>query len=394
MKHILTIVLSAFVGFVAAFIVLKQRQPSPVQTAVQPEVLDAQPASGTPVAPERRSVRRATVDELPVASETSAVAKSRRTPQELLEELARINVASGPGRGRAQYRILSLLDELAGHGSAALPAIRAFLASEKDVSYGGGRNSGGSMLPPSLRMGLFDVVRQAGAESESILAESLSATPRVEELVYLSELLGEFQPAGKYTQATLDAAHKLLSGGKITDSSERTRLFALLIQHGDKSYVAIAQANLVQPDGKLDRSALTYLRTMMGEESISLAAQMLQDKRVADVDSREALGRLALNYVGANDSAVTLFHQVALDPQLKPDQRRNLIEDLNQDGLKNERNPTPEDLKIIAKRYELTQSYLQQQYVVNDRLLNAAFQEANRDLARMLQRANALPVVK
>jgi len=112
---------------------------------------------------------------------------------------------------------------------------------------------------------------------------------------------------------------------------------------------------------------------------------------VADPDSKEALGRVALNFVGANDQALDLYHKAALDPQLKPDQRRQLVEDLNQDGLSNARNPTPEDLKIIANRYALTQTYLQQDYVKNDKVLNAAFLEANKDLANMLQRAAPKP---
>ncbi len=61
--------------------------------------------------------------------------------------------------------------------------------------------------------------------------------------------------------------------------------------------------------------------------------------------------------------------------------------------MSNTRNPTPEDLKIIANRYALTQTYLQQDYVKNDKVLDAAFREANKDLANMLQRAGVAPTV-
>jgi len=39
----------------------------------------------------------------------------------------------------------------------------------------------------------------------------------------------------------------------------------------------------------------------------------------------------------------------------------------------------------------LTQSYLQTDYVQNDKILNAAFREADKDLRNMLQRAAAKP---
>jgi hypothetical protein len=142
----------------------------------------------------------------------------------------------------------------------------------------------------------------------------------------------------------------------------------------------------VQADGKVDASALRYLQQTLGEKSLAIAAQTYQDGRVVDPDSKEALGRVALAYVGANEQAIQLYHSAINDPSLSPDQRRNLIEDLNQDGLSNRRNPTADDLKIIANRYELTQAYLQQPYVQNDPVATAAFQEALKDLTQMLQR--------
>jgi hypothetical protein len=168
-------------------------------------------------------------------------------------------------------------------------------------------------------------------------------------------------------------------------------VYELLRQYKDTSFVATAQANLVQTDGKVDRGALRYLQDSLGEQSLSLAAQTFQDGRVVDAESKEALGRLALGFVGANNQALELYHKAALDPQLTPDQRRNLIEDLNEDGLNNRRNPTAEDLKVIANRYALTQNYLQQDYVKNNKVLNEAFLEANKDLGNMLRRAGLTP---
>ena len=399
MKQTNAILLACAVGFAAAMFWLSHRHDSaPAATVGSPPSVSENAAANAGGTAEKPRTRRA-VTTTPAASEEPAAAAPAvavRGPQELLNELVAIQVTPGPGQARAQYRILALLDQLAQSGSAALPVLRQFLAGKRDVAYnstGSGGRSGtrNALLPPSLRMGLFDVVRQiGGTDAESILSESLAATGRSAELAYLAQLLEESSP-GKYREATLTAAHNLLAGGKITDAAERNQLYDVLVAAKDTSLVNTAMAGLIQADGKVDGTALRYLQQSLGEKSIALAAQTLADARVADADSKEALGRLALNFVGANDQALELYHKITLDPSLKPDQRRQLVEDLNQDGLGNRRNPTPEDLKVIANRYALTQSYLQQDYVKNDKTLNAAFLEANKDLGNMLERAGVAP---
>ena len=98
---------------------------------------------------------------------------------------------------------------------------------------------------------------------------------------------------------------------------------------------------------------------------------------------------MALSYVGASEQAGQLFHTAINDTTLKPDHRRELVEDLNQDGLSNKKAPSPADLQTVANRYTLTQTYLQQDYVQNDPVLTKAFREANKDLGKLLERAAA-----
>ena len=117
----------------------------------------------------------------------------------------------------------------------------------------------------------------------------------------------------------------------------------------------------MQADGRIDRSALRYLQESLGEQSVALAAQLFKDPRITEADSREPLARVALSYVGVSEQAGQLFHSAINDPALKPDHRRELVEDLNTDGLSNKKTPTPEDLQIVANRYGLTQAYLQQE---------------------------------
>jgi len=315
-------------------------------------------------------------------------------PQELLNKLAALKVAAGPGQTRALRQVLALLGQLADVGPSALPAIHEFLATGQDAVFDAPGGKGprdvksltDALIPATLRFGLFDVVRQiGGAEAENILVEALGRTGRGLEVAYLTQVLEEMSP-GKYQDTALTAARALLASAT---GGERDYLFGVLKRFGDTSYVSTAQAQLVQADGKVDRSALRYLQQTLGGQSVALAAQIYRDARVTEADSKEPLARVALAYVGANDEALELFHTAVLDPALKPDHRRELVEDLNTDGLSNKKNPSPADLEIIANRYALTQAYLQQDYVQNDQGLNAAFREADKDLRQMLERAAA-----
>lgn len=393
MKRITPLLIAAGLGFGVAMLWMNRATPlpSPDETVPAPTVAET-PRADAEAGHEQNWTRPAAA---PPAVTDAEIAPKQRTAEDILNELAALQVVAGPGQARTQYRILSLLDQLAQEGPAALPALHQFLAARRDVSYepsagttGGNRSRNNSgMLPPSLRFGLLDVVRQIGGpEAEQILVQTAGTTGRGAELVYLAQLLEGFSP-GKYRDTVLTAARNLIAGGKVTDPADRDNLYDLLRQFKDTAYVSVAQAQLVSPDGRVDRSALRYLQQTLGEQSLALAVRTYSDQRVADGDSKESLGRVALTYVGANDQALPLFHAATIDPALKPDQRRNLVEDLNQDGLSNRRNPTPEDLKVIANRYTLTQTYLQQEYVQNDKTLNAAFREANKDLANMLRRA-------
>lgn len=317
-------------------------------------------------------------------------------PDELLQQLAALTPGSGAENHRVMRQVLVLLEELAQVGPPALPAIRAFLASGQDVPYANPQGKGprevaavaDSLVPYSLRFALLDVVRQIGGpEAEVILSESLQRTVNGLELAYVTQLLEELAP-GRYQNVALAAARALLAAGGLPES-DRHHLFSLLRRFNDATYVGAAQSQLVRADGTVDRGALRYLQQTLGDQSIAIAARLFADPRLQDPDQREPLARLGLAFVGANDQAAELFHQAVLDPALKPDHRRELVEDLNQDGIVDRKTPTPQDLQLIANRFALTESYLQQDYVRNDKLLFAAFKEADKDLRKMLEKAAA-----
>ena len=334
------------------------------------------------------------------ATPAAAVTVRKPTAQELIEQLKAVRIAPGPGQNAAVRQAIVLFNNLALLGPGALPDIRQFLALNQDVDYdwGGGKGQRDlksltdAVLPASLRFGLFEVARQIGGpEAEKLLAQTLNTTGRGVEVAYLARVLEEITP-GSYRDAALATAHDLLGKGAPVSNSaldrfHRDYLYDVLKFYNDASYVATAQSQIIQPDGKVDRSALRYLEQTLGAQSVALAAQAYQDPRVTDAEARASLARVALSFVGANEQAGQMFHTAILDQTLKPDHRRELVEDLNSTGLNNKKAPTPEDLQLVQKRYELTQAYLQQDYVQQDKVLIKAFNEADKDLRNALQRA-------
>lgn len=332
--------------------------------------------------------------EVPLAAPQTPAAPAVVAP-DATEILNQLIALQGPvGQGRATRQLLLLLEQLAQIGPPALPAIQQFLATGKDVVYDANLTKGmrdakvltDALVPATLRLALLDVIRQIGGpEAERILAVTLGSSGRGLEVAYVTQLLEEMAP-GKYREIALVAARGLLSRGTLT---ERDYLYAVLRRFNDTSFVSAAQAQLVAADGKVDVGALRYLQQAMGDQSVAIAAEAYKNGQFSDGPSKEPLARLALAYVGANAQAAELFHTAITDEQLTAHQHKELVEDLNQDGLSNKKTPTPADLELIANRYALTQAYLQQDYVQNDKVLNEAFREADKDLRNLLQRAAA-----
>lgn len=407
MKRALVVILAAGVGCAVATVIVSKRlnarqaaQLAEQQAAWQAEKADLEAALENA----RANTHTIVVPGAPAVVAPPA-APVKLSPTEIVAKLRGLKSSPGASQSRNLRLAIYLFEDLIAAGPAALPAIREFLARNEDADFDfaspgqgkGGR--GGSVpndfiFPPSLRFGLFDVVRQiGGAEAGKILAEVLGTTGRAVEVAYLARVLEEMA-SGKYTEAALTAARDLLARGAPVSNSpldrfHRDYLYDVLKLHHDMSYVSTAQAQLIQPDGKVDRSALRYLQQSLGPQSVASAAQAYQDPRVKDADARESLARVALAYVGVDPQAEQMFHASLFDPALKPDHRRELVEDLNQDGLSNKKNPSAQDLQIIQSRFELTQAYLQQDYVQQDKVLFKAFNEADKDLRKALERAAA-----
>ena len=317
------------------------------------------------------------------------------SPQEILARLQRLSAGGNPTRN-LQLAIY-WLEELTRHGPAALPAIRAFLATQQDLDldvawYERGKGwrdrlPGDFVAPPSLRFGLFGAVRQVGGvPAQTLLAEALASNRRGVELAYLTRVLHETTP-NTYREAALATARQLLAGAASAriasplDRNHREHLLSVLAFYGDQSYVAQAQAQLIRPEG-IDRSALEYLRRTLGVRSVAIAAQAFQDQRLVEPARREPLARLALTYVPGDPEATSLWKKAINDPATPRGQRQDLIEDLNDHGFPDPKHLTQGDLPLIESRLALIDQLAP---AATDPVNAAAFKEAQKDLQKMKQ---------
>lgn len=337
------------------------------------------------------------------AAPTANISPARALPLTPEEIVARLRDFKRPGThpSRALRQVIHDLEELITAGPAALPAIRQFLLRNEDLDFDFAANAGGKgqrgtvpnefVVPPSLRFALFDVVRQiGGSAADALLGEMLGATGRGVELAWLARVLQERVP-DRYRETALTSAREMLARplaapGSPLDRNDRDNLYAVLAMYGDTSYVRTAETQLVQADGAVDRSALKYLQQSLGSQAVPVAARSFDDPRITDPANKEPFARLALSYVGVDAQANEFYQRAINDMSLSKSHRKNLIEDLNQDGFVDLKNLGARDLPLIENRIALIEQLAPQ---ATDPANTAAFKEAYKDLINMRARVLA-----
>jgi hypothetical protein len=99
---------------------------------------------------------------------------------------------------------------------------------------------------------------------------------------------------------------------------------------------------------------------------------------------KDPLAREALALVGLDPAAEAYWHAAINDPDLSAHERQDLIEDLNEDGLSDPKNPYPEDFPVILNRIRLLEAA--GPYAM-DQVNADAFAEAYKDLVNLANRA-------
>lgn len=97
----------------------------------------------------------------------------------------------------------------------------------------------------------------------------------------------------------------------------------------------------------------------------------------------DPIARVALSFVGADREAEDYWIDAINDPSLSAHERQDLIEDLNEEGFFDPRNPTEDDLPLIVSRLQLIEELAPE---AMDDVNSEAFAEAKKDLERMALR--------
>ncbi len=90
--------------------------------------------------------------------------------------------------------------------------------------------------------------------------------------------------------------------------------------------------------------------------------------------------RAALSFVGADPAAEQYWMAAINNPNLPPNERKDLIEDLNEDGLSDPKHPDAQDLPLILNRIQLIEQLAP---AAMDQVNAEAFQEAYKDLVNL-----------
>ena len=372
MRILLVLIAAAGIGFAAAYFLVAKQSESRLRDehAAAAAGWEAEKAaleqSLKAARAEAGKVQRiVTTEQVMVTNKLSA--------DQIIEELIQLRPeASEESRNRTMRRVIHHFQLLAELGPEAMPSIRNFLAQNKDVDYTaedlaatGERASRGRwgvrsqmrtdfLVPPSLRLGLVDVLDQIGDEgAEKIMAEVLATTGRGVEVAYLARLLQENHP-NKYRDVAITAAKDLLSNPPTVDEpnrlddNARAYLYQVLAMYGDVSFAETAQHTLVTPDGRIDRQALSYLTTTLKEQSVTTIHGAYHDPRITNQWEKSNLLNAALAYTGQNPLANQMLAEVLANESIPSGVRAFTVQNLV-GGLRGE---IPNDPEIAKARLQ------------------------------------------
>jgi hypothetical protein len=333
--------------------------------------------------------KRKQVEVRTVTRTTATTVTNKLSPQEILEKLLKLNPTVGEeARNRIFRQIVHHLQMLADLGPEALPVVQSFLQQNKDVDYvseplnesGERIRTGFSsryvartdfLVPPSLRLGLIDVLDQiGGVEAEAVLAEVLDTSGRGVEVAYIARVLEETNP-GKYRDNALKAAKDLLTNPPSIDmpnridENARAYLYQVLAMYRDHSFAQIAQAQLIMPDGRVDRQALGYLSNTLKEQGVPSLYAAYKDQRLTNQNERTQIQNAILAFTGPSADANELFKQIITDEKVPAAIRSYAVIGLA-GGAGKER---PSDPQLIQSRLTVLHNF--RSYLKDEKLLKS-----------------------
>ncbi len=283
-----------------------------------------------------------------------------RSAPEIIEELMELKMTAA--RRVNQRRLGFLFESLAEQGDTAVPHIRDFLRKMEDVDFIIDQHSEKDIdkekehwrsrmvnvplefeYPPSLRIGLIEILAEIGGpDAQDAIAEVLTSSGRGFEVAYSANKLRSMLGKDAYRDEALNVAHDLLTdpidivGGNKFDAASKQYLFAVLKMYEDKTFVQTAQAQLINEEGRIDRSVLSYFENIGGGRAIDAVVQAMQSGQLRETDMRE-MARVAVQGVGQNNvEADSLFQDIMTSDQYSLDVKMETIRSMdNSEDLTN-----------------------------------------------------------
>ncbi len=370
MKTVVSVLVALVVGFGAAFAIVSaqkeaalnnQRAKLEAQWRTEKEQLEAEFLG------KRKGGKTQTI-------RTEVAVTAHRTAEEILQNLLTLKPV-GNGRIAVIRKIVHELEDLASLKDDAVPPIREFLARNEDLDYSERPSSEESdrdrersrwrpswsrsspptefTLPPSLRIGLFEVLEQIGSQAaEEALAEVLGTSGRAVEVACVARMLENLAP-GKYRDQAIAAAKDLLRNPLPIDNPNRLDeqaegyLYAVLDMYKDTSFAQDAAKQLVTADGKLNRNARDYLTKTEGEQAIPALMDAYKSNTLSNDWDKVSIANRILDYVGDNQQANNLLNDIVTNTNYDSRLRSYAVMRLA-GGVGGSESPT--DPNVIRKR--------------------------------------------
>ena len=270
---------------------------------------------------------------------------------EILDELIEIKLSS-KNRRRVQRRLSYLFESLALQGDAAVPLIREFLNKMEDVDFAVQREGESDeerkrrysrfratlnfSQPPTLRIGLIDMLAEIGGDqAEATIGELLSTTGRGFEIAYAAKIIQGWLGKDAYRTEALAAAHELLLdpveavGGNHFDRVSRNYLFMVLDMYDDQTFIQSAQGMFINEDGRIDRTILDYYEDVGKVRALDAMVQAFRSGRVHE-DDMDNLAEAASRYAGINPQADQLFRDIMTGDQYNMETKLDAIRSFTQ----------------------------------------------------------------
>ena len=159
-------------------------------------------------------------------------------------------------------------------------------------------------------------------------------------------------------------------------------------ESGGKVARGIGAKTLPNDHGDLQEAAMPAARIESGSPQLPVPPAATEKARYQPGPSKyrsakRPEARTVLAKVGSDFEAEALWLQSINDPSVPANERKDLIEDLNEDGLSNPARPSREDLALIKSRIQLVDRLLPSAI---DQVNEEAFREARKDLLKMRDR--------